>query len=344
MKKMILVVLICLLMLAGCNYPTPEASNGAEETSIALTVAADVGDDPTEDVTAEKPTAKVEKTEPVPTEDPGGEDKPTATPNATATPDGGDEIGEGEVAQFITDVTIPDYSELDTGEEITKTWRIKNAGSTTWTAGYVIEFEKGEKLGAATQIPLGEEVAPGEMVDISIDFRVPTATGEYTSYWILKNEENQRVGVADEEKYLSLYMVILAVEDNGGGSSGGSSSGGNTSGGQSISGGAKITGATVSVDTANYQGSCPAELNFSYTVTTSNAGKVQFNLVFNVISPSGYTFDPAPQYLADFTSGYTVNYSYLLFSNDSVTATARVQAIGENEYLSAPVQFTVKCK
>ncbi len=339
MKKMIVVILISVLLLAGCNYPTPEEDTGVKETSIAKTVDAAV----TEDMSVD-PTAKVEETESAPTKEPSGDGEPTQTPKTTTTPDGGDEIGEGEMAQFITDVTIPDYSELETGEEITKTWRIKNAGSTTWTTGYVIEYEKGEKLGAATQIPLGEEVAPGEMIDISIDFRVPTATGEYTSYWILKNEENQRVGVADEGKYLSLYMVILAVEDNGGGSSGGSTSGGSTPGGQSISGGAKITGATVSVDKTNYQGSCPAELNFSYTVTTSNAGKVQFNLVFNVISPSGYSFDPAPQYLADFTSGYTVNYSYLLFSNNSVTATARVQAVGANEYLSAPVQFTVKCQ
>ncbi|MFN2145280.1 MAG: hypothetical protein ACK2T7_07990, partial [Anaerolineales bacterium] len=137
---------------------------------------------------------------------------------------------------------------------------------------------------------------------------------------------------------------ILAVDDTGGSSSGGSSSGGSTSGGQSIAGGAKVTGATVSVDKPNYEGSCPAEINFSYTVTTSNAGKVQFNLVFNVVSPSGYSFDPAPEYLVDFTSGYTVTYSYLLFSNDPVTANVRVQAVGENEYLSAPVQFTVKCK
>ncbi|MFN2144860.1 MAG: NBR1-Ig-like domain-containing protein, partial [Anaerolineales bacterium] len=180
MKKWIVVVLICSLLLAGCNYPTPEENPGAEETSIAKTVDAEV----TEDVRAETPTTKVEKTEPAPTEDTGDEDKPTETPKATATPDGGDEIGEGDMAEFITDVTIPDYSELETGDEITKTWRVKNTGSTTWTADYVIEFEKGEKLGASTQIPLGEEVAPGKMVDISIDFTVPSATGEYTSYWI----------------------------------------------------------------------------------------------------------------------------------------------------------------
>ncbi len=78
-------------------------------------------------------------------------------------------------------------------------------------------------------------------------------------------------------------------------------------------------------------------------MTTSNAGKVQFNLVFNVISPSGYKFDPPPQYQVDFSSGYTVYYDYSLFSSDPVTATVRVRAVGSNEFLSDPVQFSVKC-
>jgi len=333
----ILLFVLIIMALAGCNYPTPEDSNGAEETSIALTVAADVAGEFQDD--GEEPQDDGEENEPADEEEPAGEETPTETPEPTEEPEEEEDMAEGERADFIADVTIPDYSEIEIGEEITKTWRIKNAGSTTWTTSYVVEFEKGEKLGASTQIPLKKEVAPGETIDISIDFRVPTATGEYSSYWILKNEENRRLGTGEDGESFEMYMLILAVKDGDDGSSGGSSSGG-----ESISGGAKITGATVSVDDANYQGECPAQLSFSYTVTTSNAGKVQFKLVYSVISPSGYSFDPPPQYLVDFTSGYTVYYDYLLFSNDPVTATVRVRAIGENDFLSAPIQFSVKCQ
>ena len=338
MKRIYLVVLVLLIglgLLSGCNYPASE-EEGLQETAIAQTVDASIAEEEDDDQPA--PTAT--ETE----NSSGGSNgeatqQPTATtsgqsPTATPTTDGS-QIGDDQAA-FIADVTIPDYSEIETGEDITKTWRIRNSGTTTWTTGYLIEFEKGEKLGAPTQIPLPKEVKPGELVDISVEFIVPNTTGEYSSYWILKNDKNERVGVAEEGKYLTLFMVIKAVKDGDGGDGGSGSSSG-------ISGGAKVTDATVTVTPKNFTGSCPADLSIKYTVTTSNAGKVQFNLVFGVISPSGYKFDPPPQYLVDFNGGYTVYYDYSLFSSDPVTATVRVRAVGSNEFLSDPVQFSVKC-
>jgi hypothetical protein len=78
-------------------------------------------------------------------------------------------------------------------------------------------------------------------------------------------------------------------------------------------------------------------------VTTSNAGKVNFQLKFGVISPAGYKFDPTPQYSVDFSGGYTVTYTYSLFSSNAVNATAKVEAVGSNTITSAPVSFSVKC-
>jgi hypothetical protein len=330
-------ILMLVVVLAGCNYPPPE-ENGIKGTAVAETVAASIAEETQKAVPTDTPAVEETDTEHNDESSSGdGEEAEEPTKTPTSDPEGNGQIGDDK-AEFIADVSIPDYSEVESGEEITKTWRIRNNGTTTWSTDYVIEFEKGEKLGAPTQLPLPKEVKPGGMVDISIDFTVPAATGEYSSYWILKNEDNEKVGVEEEGKYLSLFMVIVVVkEGDGGGTNGGSSGSG------SISGGAKITGASVTVTPKNYQGSCPADVAFNYTVTTSNAGKVQFNLVFNVISPSGYTFDPPPQYLLDFSGGYTVYYDYLLSSSDPVTATVRVRAVGSNEFLSDPVQFTVKC-
>lgn len=333
----LLVFLFVAGLLAGCNYPTQD-EEAARETAIAETVAASIAEEDSGDQPEPTPTdAQISGGE----TDSEATAQPTATsggqlPTATLTPTSdSSQIGDDEAA-FVADVTIPDYTEIETGEDITKTWRIRNSGTTTWKTSYMLEFEKGEKLGAPTQIPLPKEVKPGELVDISVEFTVPNATGEYSSYWILKNDNNERVGVAEEGKHLTLFMVIVAVKDGDGGDGGSGSSGG-------ISGGAKVTDATVSVTPKNFTGSCPADLSIKYTVTTSNAGKVQFNLVFNVVSPSGYKFDPPPQYLVDFSSGYTVYYDYSLFSSDPVTATVRVRAVGSNEFLSDPVQFSVKC-
>jgi hypothetical protein len=332
----IFLTVLFVILLAGCNLPT-NTDESTQQTAVAQTEAANVGQQPSQ--TAVQVTATA--TEPAGSEgtsSQNGSQTPEASPTSiqlpstTLTPTE-EEIGEDR-AEFISDVTIPDYSEVQTGEEITKTWRVRNSGTTTWTTDYVVEFNKGEILGAPSQIKLPKSVKPNEFIDISIDFTVPTATGEHSSYWILKNADGQRVGVAEEGKFFTMYMVIMAVSDSGDG--GTSSSGG-------ISGGAKVTNATVSVDDASYSGSCPAQLTFTYKVTTSNAGKVNFKLKFGVVSPAGYKFDPPPDYSVDFTGGYTVTYSYTLFSSNSVNATVKVEAIGSNTFTSDPVSFKVNC-
>ncbi len=248
-----LVLLIGLGLLSGCNYPASE-EEGMRETAIAKTVEASIAEDDSPEQpapTATETSSADDETDDVTTQQPAATTS-GQSPTATQTT-GSSQIGDDEAA-FVADVTIPDYMEIETGEDITKTWRIRNSGTTTWTTGYMLEFEKGEKLGAPTRISLPKEVKPGELVDISVEFTVPNATGEYSSYWIiLKNDKNERVGVAEEGKFLSLYMVIVAVKDGEGGDGGSGSSGG-------ISGGAKVTDASVTVTPKNYTGSCPADL------------------------------------------------------------------------------------
>ena len=37
---------------------------------------------------------------------------------------------------FLSDVTIPDNTEMTPGDQFTKTWRVKNSGSCVWDAGF----------------------------------------------------------------------------------------------------------------------------------------------------------------------------------------------------------------
>jgi hypothetical protein len=46
-------------------------------------------------------------------------------------------------AQFITDVTVPDGTTFPAGTTFTKTWRLKNVGSCTWTTSYQLVFYSG---------------------------------------------------------------------------------------------------------------------------------------------------------------------------------------------------------
>ena len=41
-------------------------------------------------------------------------------------------------AQFVTDVTVPDGTKYDPGATFTKTWRLRNVGTCTWTTAYTM--------------------------------------------------------------------------------------------------------------------------------------------------------------------------------------------------------------
>jgi hypothetical protein len=94
---------------------------------------------------------------------------------------------------FVTDVTIPDGTVMTPGQAFTKTWRVQNNGTCTWTATYKIGFGYGNQMGG-TATPIGKTVAPGQQAEISIVLTAPTTAGDYTSVWRLFNDSNTPFG------------------------------------------------------------------------------------------------------------------------------------------------------
>ena len=137
-----------------------------------------------------EPTATTPPTE-VPTET----QVPTATntPTATAVP------LPCDWASFLSDVTIPDGTDLVPGEEFVKTWRIKNIGSCTWTTDYDLVFSSGSSMGAPTSVALRGSVRPGEYIDVSVGMVAPQDNGTYTGYWLLRNASGQLFGIGDAQ-------------------------------------------------------------------------------------------------------------------------------------------------
>ncbi len=95
---------------------------------------------------------------------------------------------------FVTDVTIPDGQVIPPGSKFIKTWRIKNTGTTTWTANYRVRLWAGNSYGAPSSFLLAQEVKPNTEVDISIEFTAPSQTGEYISHWILSDDQEANFG------------------------------------------------------------------------------------------------------------------------------------------------------
>lgn len=90
-------------------------------------------------------------------------------------------------ASFVEDITVPDNTNFTVGKAFTKTWKLKNVGSCTWTSGYQLVFDSGDLMGgpASQQLTAGT-VAPGETIDVSVNLIAPAAPGTYKGNWKLK--------------------------------------------------------------------------------------------------------------------------------------------------------------
>ena len=100
-----------------------------------------------------------------------------------------------ECASFVADVTIADGSYIAPGNTFTKTWRIRNCGTATWTTGYKLVWTAGTAMAAQTVVNLPYAVQPGQTVDISVQMTAPQESGSYKSEWMLENESGSRFGV-----------------------------------------------------------------------------------------------------------------------------------------------------
>jgi len=92
-------------------------------------------------------------------------------------------------AQFIADVTVPDGTRYDPGATFTKTWRLRNIGTCTWTSSYTMVFDSGTQMGTTTSVPFPANLStpPGQNIDLSVNMTAPSTAGHYIGYWKFKN-------------------------------------------------------------------------------------------------------------------------------------------------------------
>lgn len=98
-------------------------------------------------------------------------------------------------AAFVADVTVRDGTTFPPGAPFVKTWRLKNIGTCAWTGSYSLVFTSGSQLGAPASAAMPASVAPGQVVDITVDMKAPTAPGSYRGYWMLKNASGVKFGI-----------------------------------------------------------------------------------------------------------------------------------------------------
>lgn len=103
------------------------------------------------------------------------------------------------------DVNVPDNTVMARGQDFIKTWKIKNIGACTWGAGYELVFSYGEEMDGVAQ-PLSAAIAPGQEVEVSVQFTAPDLPGTYFSFWTLQNDKGITF-LGNDDK--ALYVQIL---------------------------------------------------------------------------------------------------------------------------------------
>lgn len=183
--RIVLIVIVGAFVLGACGSsaskatPTPTLSIEAISTAAVQTAFAQL--------TLEAPTIT-----PTPAF--------TNTPEATATPKDTQPTATRPAPtaarcvamKFVSDVTIPDGTQMPVGQAFTKTWKVQNTGTCAWTTNFKLAFSFGEVMGGqTTALP---SAATGQTVDISVNLTVPNKTGKLTGVWTLQDDKGQPFG------------------------------------------------------------------------------------------------------------------------------------------------------
>jgi hypothetical protein len=193
--KITVITMFFSLFLAACNMPTPTPNAAA--TIQAVYTAQAVTTQTGQNLSGATATPGIMPTIVFPT-------LPAATvlPSPTPIPPTPQKpVTYCDWATYIDDVTVPDGTVFAPGAQFTKTWRLKNIGTCSWTSAYALVFSNGNNMsGAAATSVLNGNVNPGQTVDISINLTAPAAEGNYRGYYLLRNGAGVLFGLGPSDK------------------------------------------------------------------------------------------------------------------------------------------------
>jgi hypothetical protein len=193
------------LLLAACNLPTgtPDAAATIQavytsQAIMAATIQAQSGASAT---SGGLPTITFPTIPPATT-------APTFTPTTKPLP--AIPTTYCDWAAYISDVSVPDGTIFAPGGQFTKTWRLQNIGTCSWTPSYALVFSNGNTMGGPTVVALTSNVNPGQAVDVSVNLTAPAIEGSYRGYWVLRNASGTIFGLGSTARdpfYVDIKVV-----------------------------------------------------------------------------------------------------------------------------------------
>lgn len=173
------------LLLAACNMPGGSSAEQVQ-TAAAQTVSANLTQSALLTPSATNTTA--------PTATQAATNTPLVTNTPFFTPTTGSIGGGCDSIQFVSDVTVPDGQDFAPDATFTKTWRLRNAGTCSWSTSYSVVFVSGNAMGGPATQNLTATIAPNSTMDVSVNLKAPHENGAYTGYWALRNASGQNFG------------------------------------------------------------------------------------------------------------------------------------------------------
>ena len=318
-QRRFLLLFLATLLLTACGSRAAEATATTQPETV-LTAAAQTAEaqltvlaQPT--ATATLPPFPTSTLTPGPTS--------TATPLVGFTPSpAAPGSPAGDLAEYWADITVPDGTDFKPGEAFIKTWRLHNSGTTTWTSEYNLAFLGGAQMSAPPSVPLTSSVAPGDMVDVSVNLVAPQENGTYRGYWKMRNPGGQFFDFA-------FYVEIDVV--------GGTPAPRPT---DEKPGAARVTQASLAVDDAS-PGECPHTFTFTASFTLNATSTVTYRLAAGSDTP-GFVFNLPGEVSGAFDKG-SHSVSFTLDITDTVNAWARFLILAPNSVESDQVTFALTC-
>jgi hypothetical protein len=314
---------LAALVLAACRSGTPAEPTATGPAPEAVrTAAAQTANARMTEIAAVTPTAPPSM--PTATSRPTVTQSSPVTPTLTITPTL--EISGEDKLEFVADVTVPDGTIFEPGETFVKTWKLRNAGTSTWSSGHSLVFISGEQMGAPASVPLSITVPPGEDGDVSVSLTAPSSSGSYFGFWMLRGPAGNNFGLppaGDQPFYVQINVA-------GGGS------------GTALPPGASgttVTDVSMAVDNAAVEGTCPHTFYFAARFVLNKPATVSYEME----AETGFPLTlPAPSTVALDAGVHTLTYT--LEFNDDVSGTAQFVITAPENVQSSPVSFSLDCQ
>jgi hypothetical protein len=186
-SKLIAIQFSCFLFLAGCSL----TFNEARQLSTAGF--------------SQTPTAFLMASSTQSSDYLGSPNQPTPPPDANIPKTG---LYLAQPGNPI-DVTIPDGMIIRPAERFTKTWRLVNVGKEPWSSEFALVWFSGDPLGSKREQALGTIVAPGEVLEVSVEMIAPQNPGRYQSNWKLRASDGSLFGLGPQGD--APFWVVIEV-------------------------------------------------------------------------------------------------------------------------------------